>query len=279
MRMLLSVIKLAVVFALVLPVAACQIGEDKTAKEWFDLTYAGLAGHEHLTFQGNAVLARGKQEKIEDSFAYIGELNDHHELNMRTVIPSGQGQKKLQTAGLQTDQGLEAKLRWQGGTWMIASSDANAFTRGIARLNPLDQLEDIRRSSKKNISLEKGAARGTKVLRIELDPQEAKQQLKAKLDGEMKGIRTDWTSKLNQVSSKHSSVIETEVKNLWENGNKQLEQMLERADAKVVYYLTVNRKTGLPTRLVSETRLSYPNPLGFDGHEVLYTDNQFSEFK
>ena len=96
---------------------------------------------------------------------------------MRTVLPSGQGQK-LQTAEFQTGQGLEAKLRWQGGAWMIASSNANAFTRGIARLNPLDQLEDIRRASKKNLSLEKGAARGTEVLRIELDPQEAKQQLK-----------------------------------------------------------------------------------------------------
>ncbi|HEY4391466.1 MAG TPA: hypothetical protein VGN02_08985, partial [Paenibacillus sp.] len=242
------------------------------------LSYAGLAGHEQLTFQGNAVLARGKQEKIEDSFAYVGELNDHHELSMRTVLPNGQG-NKLQTAEVQIKQGLEAKLRWQGGTWKIASSNATALTRGIARLNPLDQLEDIRRVSKKNVSLEKGAARGTKVLRIELDPQEAKQQLKAKLDGEMEGIRSDWSGKLNQVNSKHSSEIETEVKNLWVNGDKQLEQMLERADAKVIYYLTVNRKTGLPTRLVSETRLSYPNPLGFDEYEVLYTDNQFSKIK
>ncbi|MCM3040362.1 hypothetical protein M3201_11690 [Paenibacillus motobuensis] len=278
MRIRLSVMKLTVVFSLVLPVAACQIGETKTAGDWFDLTYAGLAGHEQLTFQGNAVLARGKQEKIEDSFAYVGELNDHHELNMRTVLPGGQGQK-LQTTEVQTGQGLEAKLRWQGGAWMIASSNANAFTRGIARLNPLDQLEDIRRASKKNLSLEKGAARGTEVLRIELDPQEAKQQLKAKLDGEMEGIRADWSSKKKQVSSKYSSEVETEMNNLWVNGNKQLEQMIEQADAKVVYYLTVNRKTGLPARLVSETRLSYPNPLGITEHEVLYTDNQFSKIK
>lgn len=278
MRMRLSVAKLTAIVCLAMSLSACQVGESKTAKEWFDLTYAGLAGHEHLTFQGNAVLTRGKQEKIEDSFAYTGELSDHRELKMRAVLPKGQ-KSGLQTAGVKAGQSLEANLRWKGGVWMAASSEADAYTRGIARLNPLDQLEDIRKADKKSITLEKGAGRGTKVLRIELDPEVAKQQLKAKLAGEMEGLRSDWSNKLERIGSKRSPEMKTEVSNLWGNGNKQLEQMLDRADAKVLYYLTINRKTGLPARLVSETRLSYPNLLGITEHEVLYTDNQFSKIK
>ncbi|MNJ71204.1 hypothetical protein D3C77_677200 [compost metagenome] len=69
------------------------------------------------------------------------------------------------------------------------------------------------------------------------------------------------------------------MEQIWSSGNEQLIQMLNQAEVQVVYHLTINRKSGLPVRLTSESRLAYVSPLGAPQQETLMTDNRFTDYK
>ncbi|WP_410768151.1 hypothetical protein [Fontibacillus sp. BL9] len=272
-------IKAGWIGCVILLLSACGLSETKTAEDWFHYTWSGLAGCDSLTFRGSAAVFRGQNSKMEDSVNFTGQLKDHHQLAIRTVLPkSGSTEKNtgVQAKGIHP-AAFKADLQWKGGSWSLESNENDVLLRGIARLNPLDQLEEIR-AMKKSITTEKGAGRGTRVLRIELDPEEARQRLGVKLEGEMEAIKDGWKEQLAQVSRERRAKVESELRKEWSEGREQMVSMLNRAEAKVVYHLTIKRNSGLPVRLSSETELNYTNALGIQEREVLITDSRFDQF-
>ncbi|MDU0330379.1 hypothetical protein RW092_09205 [Paenibacillus sp. 3LSP] len=262
--------------------ASCGINEARTPEQWFDFTWSGLAGCDTLTFRGLAALQRGNGQGLEESFSYTGRLQEHKELSIRGEPVSQRGGHlagHLQTAGLAQPNGWEAKLRLEHGNWQVQSDDHNVLLQGVVRLNPLEQLEEIRMAAKKKITSESGAARGTKVLRIEMDPAEATIRLKDRLLSEMELTREAGLAKLEQVSASQQEQLRDELSQIWTTGSKQLSVMLEQMKATVVYHLTIDRKSGLPSRLTSETTLNYLSPKGVPQREVLRTDNRFGGYQ
>lgn len=259
--------------------SSCRLNEAKTPEQWFDFTWAGLAGSDALTFHGHAALQRGGENVPEETISYTGQLKEHHrELKMKTRLPARGASTRLKTMGTAGGSGIEAKLRRENGNWLLQSQENDAFLQGMARLNPLDQLEEIRSTSKK-ITAESGAARGTKVLRIELDPGEAKTSLKDELLSEMNLLSKGWDSKLGNVPTDRKGRLENELSSIWTAGNERLLKMLEHMEANAVYHLTIDRKSGLPARLTSETTMEYLTPAGTRQREILRTDNRFEGYK
>ncbi|RRJ66572.1 hypothetical protein EHV15_29340 [Paenibacillus oralis] len=269
--------KLIWIILLAAVLSAC--GEPKTGDQWFDFTWSGLAGWDGLTFRGLASLQRGEHNMPEESISYTGQLNNHRELSIRAKSAAQGDKNRFRAAGLTAASGYEAKLRLQNGSWLLQADQSNALLHGMNRLNPLDQLEDIRFAVKKKITLESGAARGTKVLRIEMDPAEAGIRLKDELMAEMSLLGTDLDSKLAAVSPSRRNQVRARLSSILSAGHEQLLGMLEDMEANVLYHLTINRKTGLPSRLTSETKLKYLTPQGQPQQEVLRTDNRFENYK
>ncbi|WP_068785072.1 hypothetical protein [Paenibacillus phocaensis] len=270
----------SLLFTLVL--ASCGMNESKTPEQWFNFTWSGLAGCDSLTFRGLAALQRGDGQAQEESLSYTGRLQEHRELSIRAhPANSGAGNLggRLQTAGFPQASGWEAKLRFENGNWLVQSENRNALLQGVVRLNPLDQLEEIHTAAKKTITSESGAARGTKVLRIEMDPAEASMRIKDRLLSEMELTREGGGELLEKVPADRQQQMRSELSKIWTAGQDQLSAMLEEMRATVIYHLTIDRKTGLPARLTSETTLHYLSAKGVPQREVLRTDNRFESYK
>lgn len=274
--------KTGLVWCVILMLSACGLKDAKTPEEWFKFSWAGLAGCDSLTFRGSAAIFRGENSKMEDAVNFTGKLKDHHQLAIQTTLPSSTGNNGgtdgVQAAGTHLNTVYKAELQWNEGSWNLKSNKTDVNNLGIARLNPLDQLEEIR-SQKKTINVESGAARGTKVLRIELDPKESAQRLQAKLADEMEAVKAGWEEQLLKVKAERRPKVKLELEQVWSEGRDQLMTMLNQADARVVYHLTINRNSGLPIRLSSETELSYINASGSHETEVLRTDSRFEQFR
>ncbi|WP_307396148.1 hypothetical protein [Paenibacillus anaericanus] len=277
--MRIRVFKMILILCCICSMVACGQRSAKTPEQWFEFTWSGLAGRDALTFQGDAALLRGDKSSLEDSMTYYGELKNHRELNMVTVLPHGNKIGTWQMAGTGKGNQFAANLLWEGGSWTPTTNQGDALSLGMTRLNPLDQLENIRRMNKKKITAESGAARGTEVLRIELDPSEAKDMIGGKLIDEMQEVRVGLQNKLAEIEPGRRSTIEKEVMDLWSSGNGQLVQMLEQAEARVIYHLTIDRRSGLPQRLTSESELNYRSHAGLLQRELLLTDNRFVKYQ
>lgn len=256
---------------------------EKTPEQWFDFTWSGLAGCDELTFRGLAVLERGNRKGQGESLRYTGELRAHRELHMSAqpaVNASSLPGNSLHAAGLTGASGWRAKLYWADGIWQSAvPREGDALREGVARLNPLGQLEEIRQISSKHITTESGAARGTMVLRIEVDPDEASLRLKERLLSEMNQLGENWKDQLAGVPSEQQEALQNELLLVWTGGNEQLQQMLRQMKAESVYHLTIDRKSGLPARLTSETAVSYLSVEGTEQQEILRTDNRFESYR
>ncbi|GAA0135788.1 hypothetical protein YSY43_26280 [Paenibacillus sp. YSY-4.3] len=259
--------------------SSCRLQETRSGEQWFNHAWSGLAGVDALTFQGKAALWRGEQGVLEQNLSYNGRLDNHHRLTMRTVIPEGEsgGKGGPLAAGTRAGEEYETKFVAQGRRWHI-ESDEEMLGRGLARLNPLEQLEHIR-NARKSVKLESGAARGTKVLRIELDAADAQALIGGELEEEMKQVRQKWENKLAKLPSAERAKLASQSEQIWSAGDKQLAEMLNQAEVQAVYHLTLSSKTGLPMRLTSESRIAYLSPQGAPQQETLRTDNRFSDYK
>ncbi|MFD1176147.1 hypothetical protein ACFQ3W_07535 [Paenibacillus puldeungensis] len=266
------------VFMIMIAVSACGLREEKTPEQWFNFTWSGLAGCDSLSFQGLAALQRGDEAAKKENISYTGRLNNHRELSIQTVIPQNPSSGRVRTAEAGAFSKSKFKLRWERGGWRLQSNENDMMVRGLTRLNPLHQLEEIKGTSK-TITAESGAARGTKVLRIVLNPSEATLRMKDRLLEEMSSLGFGLENKLQKVDASRQDIVEKELNTLWTSGNAKLQKMLEQMNANVVYHLTIDRKTGLPARLTSETTVDYVTFQGASKHEVLYTDTRFDGYR
>lgn len=254
--------------------ASCGLGETKTAEEWFDFTWSGLAGIDSLKFKGQAAVTRGESWTLDEQLGYRGVLKDHGSLSMQSTLPSADKHQKegqIEAASTLQDQ---IQFSWNGKTWSVQDGQESGLTAGLSRFNPLEQIESIRRAAK-TITEERGAARGTRVLRIQLSPDAAKQTLSQQLIKEMEAVQTDWRSRLQSLPEKGRSEASSALEREWSTGRLQLDHMLDTCKAETVYYLTISRSTGLPERMTSETRLVYRNARGIEEQEAMLTDSKF----
>ena len=245
---------------------------NRSPEDQFRLSLSGLAGIEKLTFTGESALRRNEQQWFEQHFIYDGQLTNHDMLSMQTRIPlqSASTQTKNEVQGLTKLNPISADLRRVNGGWVHTSSVDNHVDQALVRFNPLSQLEGIVELNK-NIEEEISAPRGTRVLRIELNSEDALQWLDRQLSSEMKSLRTE----LNAQNTSYTPEVRSELDKIWKQGEEQLQSMLKQAKVGTVYHLTIDRKSNFPRRLTSESKLSYLDLEGNEQNETVVNDVVF----
>ncbi|USB34585.1 hypothetical protein [Paenibacillus sp. YPG26] len=264
-----------VIIIMVMLIASCS--KPRTAQDWFDLTWAGLAGSDTLSFKGNTVLLRANRPQPEGSLAFSGELRNHQVLTLIADSPVNQENSGLKEAASKGKSPLTT-FQLNGRKWAaLDQSQGDRIPHPLARVNPLAQLEEIHNTKSKSLRLESGAARGTKVLRIELAPEEAKALLRRQLGEEMELVLANWKrdSQLLQLTIPEREALNREVLKLWSQGNGQLSDKLDQAEVRAVYHLTIDTKSGLPRRLTSNNKITFPGDSNLNKPEILVTDCSF----
>ncbi|WP_433946253.1 hypothetical protein [Paenibacillus sp. SN-8-1] len=263
-----------IMFMLVL-ITSCS--RPRSAQDWFDLTWAGLAGSDTLSFKGTTVLLRADKPQPEGSVAFSGELQNHQVLTLTANSPVKQADSNLKAAESK-GKPIFTTLQLKGRRWVaLDQAQGSSASHTLERINPLAQLEEIHDTKSKNIRLESGAARGTKVLRVELAPEEAKALLRRQLSDEMDLVLKNWSrdSQQLQLSPSERNALNREVQALWSQGNRKLSEKLDQAEVSTVYHLTIDKRSGLPRRLTSNNRITYPGNSNLNKPETQVTDCSF----
>ncbi|MNI23869.1 hypothetical protein D3C73_774690 [compost metagenome] len=253
----------------------CARINDKPAAEVLHLVLAGMAGSDGVSFEGASSLLLDGNPSPEAELYYGGTVSDHNKVSLYTLLPDGgtpqtaaqAGENKLKSGSAATPA-YYTKLEKKNGEWTLLQKDSAAPPDNpLPALNPLRQLEDLE-NLEIEVSEEAGAARGTKVLRIELSEPEAGRQLAAELEGQMEAIRPDKSSSELEESGKRADALQL----LWEQKNKELQQKLKEVSVQTVYYLKVDTKRNLPKRLTCTRRVNDPGDRGTvaGGAEEIY---------
>ncbi|OAB33828.1 hypothetical protein [Paenibacillus glacialis] len=242
-------------------------------EEQFRVSVSGLAGSEALSFVGEAALRRNEQRQFEQHFSYKGQLTNHDELAMQSTVPLQTATKGSVTAVQKEKKNsspIYADFRRMNGGWIHTSSVIDQADQALVRFNPLDQLEEIN-GLNKSITEEMGATRGTRVLRIELKSEDALQWLDKQLNSEMDGLREE----LDKQQTTYSLKVRSELETIWSKGENQLQTMLKEAKVATVYHMTIDRRSNLPLRLTSESKISYLDLEGNEQNEIVVNDVTF----
>ncbi|WP_212980137.1 hypothetical protein [Paenibacillus azoreducens] len=238
----------------------------------FKQTLGGLAGKDSFRFTGKAAIRTESNKEFRESVAYEGILTEHDKLTIRSMLPAQPANaKKPKQVTVSNFHAAESGFRRQDGEWVHLFSEGNGMlSTSLARFNPLAQLDAIGRLPKQ-IKEASGAARGTRVLRIELNPTAARGWLAEQLEEEMGGIR----QQANQAAQIGSSRDKRELADAWKKGDAQMKQMLDQSEVGMVYYLTIDKRSGFPLKLSSETNIRYLNLHNQEEEESLINDVSF----
>lgn len=261
--------------AVILCITACGM-KKLTAEESFNRAVAGLAGVDNLTFKGNAVIKSGNSGLHNQSIAFQGQLQDH---SMLTITTSKSPPSSTKLAGSLTEStsfdGLKGKMEYDGEKWHTLAGHTD--TDWMARMNPLEQLMLMGESDKK-ITEELGAARGTKVLRIELSQGASQELTKNMLSGQMQAIRSRLDQKGDALYTDNPKV-KARLLAVWESENRELNRLLAESNVNTVFHMTIDKKTYLPSRLTSERTISVHSSKGQQRAETLVSDIRFMDYR
>jgi hypothetical protein len=245
--------------------SSCSEMNDKPALKDLSLALAGMAGSDAVTFEGAAALMREGKKTPELSQYYGGKVEDHNRLSLYTLLPdqgttqtaATKGVKEL-TGGKPTKaSGQYSKLEKREGKWQeLSQVSGNGEDNPLLRLNPLLQLEVLGKVDK-TVKEESGAAKGTRVLRIELTPAAARDQLSKELEQEMAALRPVSGGLKAKNGTANESQADRAIEALWEKKNSEMKQKLAKANVKAVYHLTVDKKHNLPRKLDWTRTVSY----------------------
>jgi hypothetical protein len=236
---------------------------DKPAKKDLSLALAGMAGSDGVVFEGSNRLTRGGTTVPESLLFYGGTVEDHKKVKLYTLLPDKSMSQKTAASGVKdlknSTYALKpyySQLEKKEGKWELLNTE-NASEEGnpLPALNPLKQLEELE-SMEKNVTEEAGAGRGTSVLRIELTPSEARNQLSAELQKEMENLRPKVPDSAENYSEAEQAVTKA-LEKLWQKKNNELQQKLKQANVETIYHLTVDKKHNLPRRLTLNRKVSY----------------------
>ncbi|WP_213648346.1 hypothetical protein [Paenibacillus sp. J23TS9] len=246
---------------------------DRNPEEWFKQTLGGLAGKDSFTFNGEAAVRTQSQKGFRESLSYEGRLTEHDKLTIRSMLPSQPTEVKTsKPVNIKDVHAAESGFRRQDGQWVhLFSEGSTTLNSSLARFNPLAQLDAVSRLPK-SMKEASGAARGTKVLRIELEPAAARQWLSEQLEAEMGMIR----QQADTGEQAGSAQEKRQLADVWNKGDAQLKQMLDHSEVGMVYYLTIDKKTGFPVKLSSENVIRYLNLHNQEEEETLVNDVSFN---
>ncbi|MGN7763608.1 hypothetical protein [Paenibacillus sp. 22594] len=250
---------------------SCGPIKDKSAAENLNLVLAGVDGSDGVSFEGASSLLLNGKPAPEAALYYGGNVAEHNKVSLYTLLPdrgttrtaeSGEGDTlKSSSAGTPA---YYSKLEKKNGEWTLLSEKGSAQgDNPLPALNPIRQLDELENLEKK-VNEEVGTARGTRVLRIELSEAEAKKQLAAELQHQMDAIRPEGSMLNLKTADKGLESLQV----VWEQKNNELQQKLQQASVKTVYYLKVDKKRNLPKSLTSSRKVSYPGVGGGNGSTV-----------
>lgn len=264
------------VIAICMFITACGMNK-LSAEESFTRAVAGLSGMDNLAFKGNVVIKSGNGELHNQAVAFEGQLQDHKLLTITTSKSPPSSTKVASDLSENADsEGLQGKLQYDGKKWhSLANGHSNADW--MARMNPLEQLKLMGESDKK-ITDEVGAARGTKILRIELSPSASKEMTKNMLTYQMQAIRSRMEQKGDALYTDDPKV-KSRLLTVWERENQTMNQLLDKSNVNTVFHLTIDKKTYLPSRLSSERTISIASSKGQKRDETLVSDILFMDYQ
>lgn len=271
-----QLIKLCLIALLIFAVTGCAWENQLPPEEALNRAVAGLSGVDNFSFKGNAAIRSGEDGVFQQSLAFEGELKNHNRLMLST---EARGRRTVQdyesTQRSSASNSRKVALRRSQGKWsMLSPGESEEML--MLRLNPLEQLEYLGKAERQ-VSEETGAARGTRVLRVKLSPEDASQATKNTLIEQMEVIGKRIEKKGDPLYSDDPSVRER-LKALWQKENAELVNMLEKAEVNAVYHVTINKRTQLPTRMTMERRISYPDAAGGRRVETLLSDITFTRY-
>jgi hypothetical protein len=260
-----------------------MLQHDRTPEEIFSLALSGIAGKETLTFEGQAGLRRENSGMFENQFKFEGKLEDHDRLTLQTRLPgavtaadSGVSLNAVKSNG--QPSGFSASFQRKKGQWNALTAQHEPLRGSLSRFNPIAQLEKID-GMKKTIQSEYGSGRQTRILRIELAPEDAKTWATEQLTDEMASIRAEYMHKASQVKGASKQKLEQELQKVWQQGEDTMQKLIQKAEVHTVYHLTVDRKTSLPMRLSSESQVKYTDNSSRSNIEALVTDVNFKSYQ
>lgn len=262
--------------AISLCLQACG-AEKLTAQESFNRTVSGLAGVEDLTFEGKAVIKSSMGSRNEEIVTYQGKLQDYKMLTITASrVPTGSSYVTSHSTGHMSLEGQKGKMKYERGKWRPL---AQGHTEGewMSRINPLEQIRYIGKCNKK-ITQETGAARGTKLLRIELAPEASQELAKQSLTGQMLTIRSRMEQK-GDILYTDDAKVRARLQAVWEKENEELSRLLSNSNVSTVVHLTIDKKTYLPLKLSLEREISATNEGVLSRSEILVSDTRFLEYR
>ena len=80
----------------------------------------------------------------------------------------------------------------------------------------------------KTIQSEYGSGRRTRILRIELAPEDAKAWASDQLTDEMNSIRAEYMHKASQVKGANKQKLEQELQKVWQQGEDSMQRLIEK---------------------------------------------------
>ena len=260
---------------------------NRTPQESFDLTWAGLAGVDTFHFEGQAEVIQNEQPGYEHVLAYSGDIHHHTEMIVKVApssLASNPSRNKENTyiparqasSGSSATFHLDADHGWipvhltplNGGSWNLAAG---------SRMNPLAAIEELHKMTK-CIREESGAARGTRVLRIEPDAQQEQQRISRQLHEELSKMSSSWQSQAIG-SAETGNEIKVKASQWIADQQAQLMKIMGTAKVKTIYHLTISKRTHLPIRLTAETVLHFVDNGGTGHSESLWNDAKFTDYQ
>lgn len=243
--------------------SGCSAIKDKPAKEDLALALSGVAGSDALTFEGAATLLRGGKSVPEATLYYGGKVENHNKVSLYTLLPDKSSSLPAATGDIKelaksstVALSYYSQLEKQEGKWkLLSAAPSSGEDNPLPALNPLHQLEELEVMDKV-VTEERGAARGTRVLRIELTPAQARDQLSTDLERAMIDLRPVLKDQNQKTTEKELKVNEA-LLTLWEKKNSELQKKLEQAEISAVYHVTVDTKRNLPKRLSWKRTVNY----------------------
>lgn len=256
--------------------SGCAWDNPLPPEEALNRAIAGLSGVDNLAFKGNAAIRSGEEGIFEQNLAFEGELKQHNQLILSSKTEKKQklAHHDMPAARPWMASGHKVTLKRKQGQWSMLSP-GHTEDMWMSRLNPLEQLEYVGRAEKR-VADESGAARGTRVLRVELTAEAASRMTREALNEQMEAIGRRIEQKGDPLYSDNPSVRK-QLKALWQKENDELAKLLQQAEVNAVYHVTINKRSQLPTRLTMERQLSLPDGAGGRRTETLVSDITFAE--
>ncbi|WP_187355284.1 hypothetical protein ['Paenibacillus yunnanensis' Narsing Rao et al. 2020] len=273
--------------ALLLLLACCLLcsgcsasGGQKPAAEALSLALAGMDGSDGVSFEGAAALMLNGKLLEESALYYGGNVEDHHKVSLHTLLPDGEGQQTAaagrQKRNKQTAATYATRLEKTDGGWTMLAETAADEWNPLPGLNPLRQLEEMEQLAKRQVTEEGGAAAGIRLLRIELAPEAAKEQLAAALERDMLVIRP---AASNSGAADGKEAAGKELSAYWEQKEQELHGKLAGAEVASIYSLQVDAKRNRPKKLSWTRRITYPGSAGQATEEVYVSEVEFYGYR